>query len=159
MSGDGENGAGDGGRQAEENKSVDQSNGQSGTDHQRDDRQSAKQGTSTAEKAVMVISITFTVLLFAYAGWQMVSPPTAGPPEVSVVETTPLGNDSVAVTVRLRNPSDVGLITATVESNCSSPPAEVGFSYIPALSTRTGTLVCPSGTTDPSVSVANWVRR
>lgn len=66
---------------------MDQSPGRNDNDHQRDDRQSGKQETSTAEKAVMVISVTFTVLLFAYAGWQMASAPPTGPPEVSVVET------------------------------------------------------------------------
>jgi hypothetical protein len=76
---------------------------------------------------------------------------------VTVVGTEPLPNGSVAVTVELRNPMDVGLVTATVESDCTSPPAEVQFSYVPASTRRTGTLVCPAGTTDPSVSMANWV--
>lgn len=116
--------------------------------------------TSTAHKAVVVVSVTFTVLLFAYAGWQMAAPPAqTNAPQVSVVDTAPIEDGNVAVTVRLRNPTDVGLVTVTVESNCSSPPAEVQFSYVPASSTRTGTLVCPSGTTSPTVSVANWISR
>ncbi|WP_459194262.1 hypothetical protein [Halosimplex sp. J119] len=118
-----------------------------------------QQGPSWAEKGVMVVSVAFTVLLFAYAGWQMVGTPTGETPQVSVEGTDPLENGSVAVTVRLRNPSDVGLVSATVEANCSSPPPEIGFSYVPAASTRTGTLVCPRRTTDPSVSVSSWVSR
>lgn len=117
------------------------------------------QGTSTAEKAVIVISVAFTLLLFAYAGWQIATPPRTDVPQASVVGTEQLDDGSVAVTVRLRNPKDVGLVSATVESNCTTPPPQVEFSYVPASTTRTGTLVCPSGTTDPSASVANWVSR
>lgn len=112
-----------------------------------------------AEMAVIALSVAITVLLFAYAGWQMVTPPEGGTPEVSVVGTETMPNGNVAVTVRLRNPRDVGLITATVESSCSSPPTRVEMSFIPASSTRTATLVCPPGTTDPGVSVVNWVSR
>lgn len=115
--------------------------------------------TSTAEKAVILLSVAVTLLLFAYAGWQMAFGPTSAAPQVTVEGTERLANDSVAVTVRLRNPGDVGLITATVQSNCSSTPQTVQFSYVPAASTRTGTLVCPPDTTDPSVSMANWISR
>lgn len=129
-----------------------------GSDRQRDDSESEQQpDASTAEKVVMVLSVALTIVLFAYAGWQIVTPPQAETPEATVVEETSLEDGSVAVTVQLRNPSDVGLITATVESNCTSPPPQVEFSYVPASSTRTGTLVCPPGATDPSVSLANWV--
>lgn len=110
-----------------------------------------------AEKVVMVLSIGITIFLFAYAGWQITTPPQAEIPKATVVETKPLGNDSVAVTVELRNPRDVGLITATVESSCTSPPTQVEFSFVPASSTRTGTIVCPPGTTDPSASLSSWV--
>ena len=113
---------------------------------------------STAEKAVMVVSIAFTISLLAFAGWQMATAPSTGAePTVSVVETEPMENGSVAVTVRLRNSKDVGLVSATVSADCTSPPAEVAFSYVPAASDRTGTIVCPPGTTDPDVSMASWV--
>ncbi len=124
-----------------------------------DDQSQQQTGTSTAEKAVMILSTTFTVLLFVYAGWQLATPAVADAPEVSITGTEPVGNGSVAVTVQLQNPSDTGLITAAVESDCSSPPVAVSFSYIPADSTRTGTLVCPAETTEPSVTVVNWVSR
>lgn len=140
-------------------ESGEEDNRQSGCDRQRDGSESGQQqGASPAEKVVMVISIVTTVLLFAYAGWQIVTLPQAGTPEATVVETASIQNGSVAVMVQLRNPSDSGLITATMGANCTSPPAQVMFSYIPASSTRTGTLVCPAGTTDPFVSLANWVR-
>ena len=46
--------------------------------------------TSTSEKAVMVISALFTVVLFAYAGWQIATTPEATAPQVSVVGTIDL---------------------------------------------------------------------
>jgi len=51
-----------------------------------------------------------------------------------------------------------GLITATVEANCTDPPAELTFQNVPARSTREGTIVCPPGTRDPAVSVTTWIR-
>jgi hypothetical protein len=125
-------------------------------DEQADSRQ--QEGTSMAEKAVMVVSIAFTISLLAFAGWQMATAPSAdAEPTVSVVETKTMENGSVAVTVRLWNPKNVGLVSATVSSDCATPPAEVGFTYVPADSGQTGTIVCPPGTTDPKVSMANWV--
>jgi hypothetical protein len=120
---------------------------------------SEDQGTSTTEKAVIAVSVAFTVLLFAYGGWQVVTAPAADVPRASVVGTEPTASGDVAVTVRLTNPRDAGLVTATVESDCTSPPPEVQFQYVPASTTRTGTLVCPHGTTDPNVSVSSWVAR
>lgn len=133
--------------------------GDSGGDGQGDGEPGGGQQPSTAEKAVTAISVAFTLLLFGYAAWQMATPPEAGTPEVTVSNTESLPNGSVAVTVGLRNPSDVGLVTVTVESGCEDPPPDVEFSYVPADSTRTGTLVCPEGTTNPSVSVSSWVSR
>lgn len=160
MSSDPEDGEGDQGQGGTTNQNAGGGGRQSGGDDRRGGGQSERRReTSTAQKVIMAISVAVTVLLFAYAGWHIVTPPQGDTPQLSVVDTAPLQNGDVAVTVRLRNPKDIGLITATVESNCSSPPAEVQFSYIPASSTETGTLVCPAGTTEPSVSIANWVRR
>lgn len=158
MSDDTEDGRENNSQRSESNQHVDETDGEPGEVHQRENHGSGRSGPSTVAKAVMLISIVFTVLLFVYAGWQIATPPSTGPPQASVVGMDSLETGSVAVTVRLQNPSDVGLISATVESNCSSPPPEVQFSYVPARSTRTATLVCPPGTTDPAVSVANWVR-
>lgn len=152
----------DGGDGSGEDESQSQSGdeSQSQSSQQQSDRESESSGDrepSTAEKVVMGLSIGIAVFLFAYAGWQIATPPEAEAPQAAVVETKPLGNDSVAVTVELRNPRDVGLISATVQSSCTSPPTQVSFSFVPASSTRTGTLVCPPGTTDPSASLSSWV--
>lgn len=143
-----------GGEEERPERNGDGSDGGSDGDSQSEQRQE----TSTLQTVVILVSVGLTVLLFAYAGWQMVvAPGTAVPPQVAIEETRSMANDSVAVDVRLRNPNSVGLVTATVQSDCSSPPPTVQFSYVPASSTRTGTLVCPPGTTNASVSMANWV--
>lgn len=115
-------GGNDGGQQRSTSGNADGSDGQTGGDNQNGGGQSGSQGASTVEKGVTVVSVAFTLLLFAHVGWQMVVPPQTTTPQVSVGETEPMANGSVAVTVRLRNPANVGLITATVQSNCSSPP-------------------------------------
>lgn len=139
--------------------------GQNGSDGQggrggqnsQGDRNGRGDETGTVEKAVMAFSIAIAVLLFAYAGFQALGGASSAPPEATVVGTERLSDDSVAVRVQIRNPRDTGLVAATVESDCTSPPPEVRFSYLPADSTETGTLVCPANTTSPNVSVANWI--
>lgn len=116
-----------------------------------------EQRTTTAEKAVMVVSVLFTLSLITYGGLQMVTTPDGTTPNAAVVETEPLPSGEVAVTIRLTNPGDVGLISTTIAANCSTPQPSVQLTYVPASSTRQGTLVCPPDTTNPNVSVTNWV--
>ena len=112
---------------------------------------------STVEVVVMVVSVLFTVSLFAFVGWQVVSGPTATEPRGTAVDTRTVANGSVVVTVELRNRQDIGLLSATVGADCSTPPPEVMFEYIPASSNRRGNLVCPPGSETPTVSVSSWV--
>lgn len=105
----------------------------------------------------MIVSVLLTVVLFTFAGWQMVSGPTAAQPQATVVGTQTTANGSVVVTVELRNRQDIGLVSATVEADCDTPPPEVGFEYVPADSVRRGQLVCPPGSGTPTVSVSSWV--
>lgn len=117
-----------------------------------------EQQTSTGEWLVMVVSVLLTLSLLAYGGLQIVTTPEATTPTATVSETETLPSGDVAVTVQLDNPADVGLVSATVEANCTTPPPSVELEYVPAASTRRATLVCPGGTTEPDVSVADWVR-
>ncbi len=128
-----------------------------GGQNEGDDQSEQSDQPSTAETAAMVVSVGFALCLLAFAGWQIATPAAATAPEASVVDVAELQNGDLAVTVELRNPGGAGLVSATVESHCTTPPADVGFDYVPASSTRRGTVVCPPGTADPSVSVANWV--
>lgn len=115
--------------------------------------------STLVQTVVILISAALTVLLFAYAGWQIALAPQADVPEVSVVGTEQLADGSVAVRVQLETPQDAGLVSATIESNCASPPVQVQVNYVPPSSSRTATLVCPPGTTDPGASLVNWVTR
>ena len=115
------------------------------------------QEVSTAEKVLMVISVGVTLLLFGYVAWQATEPPNKSLPEANVVGTETAANGSVIVHVKLTNPGDRGLISATVKANCAQPPPDVTFDYIPADGTERGVLVCPAGTSQPSVSVSSWV--
>ena len=112
---------------------------------------------STAEKVVMAASVAFTLALFGVAVWYALTGPGAVAPAVDVVGSQPAGNGGVAYDVELRNPGDVGLVSATVEAGCTEPPSEVVFENVPADGRRTGTVVCPAGTTDPAVTVSTWV--
>ncbi|MFB6164786.1 MAG: hypothetical protein ABEJ31_06460 [Haloarculaceae archaeon] len=111
------------------------------------------------EKTVMAISAALTVVLFAYAGWQLVAASTGTAPTATVVGTDRLPDGSTAVHVRLHNGLESGLVSATVESACDSPPPSVQFQYVPADGVRQGTIVCPANATDPNASVANWIKR
>ncbi|MFB6179244.1 MAG: hypothetical protein ABEI77_05920 [Halorientalis sp.] len=124
-----------------------------------DDGAGTSSNPSTAQKAVTITSILLTVVLFGYAGWQLLSAPTPAPPEAHVRNTSTLSDGRVAVTVELRNRMDTGFETVTVESSCTDPPTELEFTYVPALATRRGTIVCPANTTAPSVTVASWKTR
>ncbi len=105
----------------------------------------------------MVAGGVLTMLVLVYLGWQLMTVQPATPPRATVVETDQLSDGRVAVTVKLHVPEDTGLITATVSSNCTSPPATTMFSNLPEDSTWTGTLLCPANTTNPTVSVSSWV--
>lgn len=146
--GDGRDGEGgdDGGR-------SDDGRSESAEGNERDGR---GQGQSTAEKVLTGVSVAFTVLLFAYVAWQAVQQPDGTHPQVEIVGTDELQNGSVLVRVELTNPSDQGLVSATVEASCGRPPPDVTFEHVPAGGRDRGVLVCPPGTR-PSVSVSAWI--
>jgi uncharacterized protein (TIGR02588 family) len=145
MSGAGEDG--DGGREGNRQER-----------HDRQDRGNRQdEEPSAAAKALTGISVLLTVLLFGYVAWQAVQPPVDAHPQATVVGTDEASNGSVLVRVELTNPGDTGLISATVETDCEQPPPDVTFDYVPAGGREQGVLVCPTGTTDPNVSVSSWV--
>lgn len=114
-------------------------------------------GIPTAETVVMAVSVAFTLALFGFALWHALVGPGAVAPTVSVVDSQPAPG-GVQYTVVLSNRGDLGLVTATVEADCTDPPVEVVFENVPADGRRTGTVVCPPGTVDPAVSVTSWIQ-
>lgn len=120
------------------------------------DEGDGSEGVSRIEFAVIVASVAFTVLLFSTAVWYAATGPTGVNPSARVTDTQRRG-DGVAVTVELVNVGDVGLVQTTVEVTCADRSAQLQFENVPAGGRRTGTVVCPSGGTDPEASVVNWV--
>lgn len=114
-------------------------------------------GASWAERLLMVISVAFTLALFAFVIWQGATTPAAGEPTAQVTGTETLPSGDVKVAVDFRNPKDVGLIRATVEVDCDTPPSELQFEHVPAEDRRTGHVICPPGTENPSATVSTWI--
>ncbi|RDI69668.1 hypothetical protein [Halopelagius longus] len=113
-------------------------------------------GMSAVEKAIILVSVAFTVSLFAFAAVQMVSTHSATAPTVDVVNRQTMENGDVVFVVKFANDQDAGIESATVEANCTSPPTTLEFTNVPSDGTRYGRIVCPPGTEDPGVSVAAW---
>lgn len=109
------------------------------------------------EKVVMVASVLFTLSLFGFAIWHSLTGASAAAPAVGVTESEATV-DGVQYTVELRNEGDVGLVSATVVVRCTDPPTTFTFANVPAGGHREGTVVCPAGTSDPTVSVVTWVQ-
>lgn len=165
---DGKNG-GTGGSSGASNRSSGESSGSSGgsnggsgasdggSDSSEGESDPAKRTPETVEKALMVVGGVLTFLVLGYLVWYAVTVEPSGPPRATVVGTEELSDGRVAVHVVLHVPEGSGLVSATVSSECTSPPATTSFSNLPADTTWSGTLLCPAGTTDPTVSVSSWV--
>lgn len=115
------------------------------------------EGSAWAERLLMAASVVFTVLLFAFVLWQASTTAAVAEPAATVTETEPLPGGDVKVTVSFRNAQDIGLVAATVEVDCDAPPPEITFEHVPAGDRRTGQVVCPSGTENPTASVSTWI--
>jgi len=75
-------------------------------------------------------------------------------PEATVVETERV-DDSVHVTVEVTNPGSPGLRSVTVSADCADE--SLTFTHVPTEDYRTGTVVCPARTTDPTATVQGWI--
>lgn len=111
---------------------------------------------SASEWVVMAVSIILTLSLFGYVAWHAVSTPTDVTPDVSVAETQTLEDGRIVITVELYNPGSPGLESVTVSADCSNE--SLTFTHLPMDARQTGSLVCPAGTDEPSVSVRSWIR-
>jgi hypothetical protein len=140
-----------------------------GGDHQRDGdgrgeasgrareaRTGGEQERSTAETVVAAFSVVFTLVLLGFVAWHAWTVPAAENPQARVTATSPHPGGGVEATVELRNDQDVGVVSATVEVSCGSPPPEVTFTNVPAGGRTTATVVCPLGTANPTASVQSW---
>lgn len=114
------------------------------------------EGSTWAERFLMVMSVIFTVALLSFVLWQALTTTATPIPTASVTATETLPGGDVQVSVVFRNPQSVGLVMATVEVDCDTPPPELTFEHVPADGRRTGTVICPPGTTNPTATVSTW---
>lgn len=131
---------------------TDEPTGDRGSDGQSSDDEES----SWAERLLVAVSAGFTLLLLSYVVWQSMMIPVTAEPTATITETESLSSGDLKVTVELRNAQYVGLVMATVEVDCATPPPEITFEHVPADDRRTGFVVCPSGTQQPNVTVSTW---
>ena len=111
---------------------------------------------SAAEWTAVAVSVAVTVLLFGYVAWHATTVPADAVPEATVTWTETAEDGRVVVTVEVYNPGGRGLESVTVSADCAN--GSLTFEHVPVDDRRTGTLVCPAGTEDPSASVVGWVQ-
>jgi hypothetical protein len=112
---------------------------------------------STAEKAVTVLSVVFTVFLFAFLVWHALQVPADATPRADIERVEELPGDRVGVTVLLTNPGSEGLLSATVAVNCTQPAPSAEFTHVPTDGRRSAVLVCPAGTgRNATANVTMW---
>lgn len=121
------------------------------------DSSDSESGPSTVERAVSVVSVVFTVLLFAFLVWQALQVPADTSPRADITDTERLPDGQVKVTVVLTNPASEGLLSATVEVDCTRPPPSVQFTHVPTDGRQHAVFVCPSGSVaNASANVTTW---
>lgn len=103
----------------------------------------------------MVVSVAVTVLLFGYVAWQAATVPADGVPEATVTGVETTGDGRVAVEVELTNAGRTGLESVSVGVDCAEE--EIDFQHVPANGRRSGVVVCPAGTEEPSAEVNSWI--
>lgn len=110
---------------------------------------------SAAEWAVMAVSVAVTLLLFGFVAWHAATTPADAIPEATVTGTQPAEDGRVIVAVEVYNPGNTGLKSVTVSADCAN--GSITFEHVPTDDRRSGTLVCPAGTEDPSAAVLSWI--
>lgn len=109
------------------------------------------------EQIVVVISVILIVVLLGYATWQTVTTTSAPTPQAHVEDTRVQSDGNVIVTIAVSNSLDSGLEQITVKTRCKNRSVLVQFKYVPAMSTETAHVVCPSGADHPTVTISDWI--
>lgn len=128
----------------------------SGSDLDGGSDESADGGSPGLQRVITATSVVVTLLIFSSVVWQAVTTPTAAVPQVEVVETRPMANGDVSVTVAVTNPSASGFEQVTASVDCTDPPVKVTFTHVPADARRTAHVVCPAWNRSMGASVSSW---
>lgn len=138
--------------------STDTGSNGDGTEQQQagGDREDGDGGdTSLTQRLVTAVSVALAVVLFSFLGWQAVTVPSGGPPQVSVENTAAVGSD-VRVTVAVSNPTAAGFERVTVQVSCTDPPKEVVVEHVPAGDRRRAHVLCPAWNRSSGASLSSW---
>jgi len=118
-------------------------------------------GGDLLEDVITVVSALLIVGVIGYLVSQALVAPATPDPTATVDSVERLQSDeqetgSLRVTVSLNNRGETGLSSVEVVVQCGGTERSLVFTYVPARGHRTGTVICPQGTT-PTASVAAWI--
>lgn len=109
------------------------------------------------EQLIVAASVLLIIGTLGYIAWQAAGTSTTADPVASVdtVEATS-GGERLRVVVRLDNLRGTGLTSVQVAVRCGVTERSLEFTHVPAGGHRTGSVVCPAGTT-PEAIVETWI--
>lgn len=118
-------------------------------------------GGDILEASIMIVSALLLVGLLGYIASQAIVAPTDAEPTATIDSVERLPSESpqagsIRVTVSLENEGENGLRSVEVAVRCGSVERSLLFTHVPARGHRTGTVICPPGTT-PTASVTTWI--
>lgn len=116
-------------------------------------------GGELLELTIVVASALLIAVALGYVGWQATVTTADGVPTATVEAIEPMpasDDDRRRVTVRLDNRHGTGLSSVQVAIQCGDAERSLAFAHVPADGGRTGTVVCPAGTT-PVAEVVTWI--
>jgi hypothetical protein len=108
------------------------------------------------ERAIVVASVLLLAGTIGFVAWQATGTSPGADPVATVEEVEATDDDRLRVVVGLENRRSTGLSSVRVGVRCGSAERSLEFTHVPAGGYRTGTVVCPAGTT-PDASVESWV--
>lgn len=115
-------------------------------------------GAALLERAIVVASVLLVLGTLGYVGWQATGTTADGVPSATVERVEPMPGpdaDRSRVRVRLDNRRGTGLATVSVAVHCGDAERSLSFEHVPAGGHRTGTVVCPGGSTAVA-EVVSW---
>jgi hypothetical protein len=118
-------------------------------------------GGGLLESVIVVVSVILIIGILGYLGSQAVTEPSTPNPIATIDSVDSVRADdprsgSVRVTVALDNRGETGLSSVAVAVQCGETERSLVFTRVPARGHRTGTVICPRGTT-PTASVTTWI--
>lgn len=128
-----------------------------GNDNEADDGDEGLTGADLLELVIVVASVLLIAGMLGYVLWQAAVTPEPADPVATVDGVEPMADaDRQQVTILVENEGGTGLTSVRVAVRCGSLESSLEFAYLSPGGRRTGTVVCPAGTT-PEVAVENWV--